>query len=56
MNGELKQFYVTQDAERIVYNAFIISSPTIGEFRFVTDQSDDLDFFVDGEKKRLQAV
>jgi len=51
MNDELKQFYVTQDAERIVYNAFIISSPTIGEFRFVTDQSDDLDLFVDGETK-----
>jgi len=53
MNDELKQFYVTQDSEKIVYNAFIISSPTIGEFRFVIDQSDNLDFYVDSEIKEF---
>lgn len=53
MNDELKQFYVTQDSERIVYNAFIISSPTIGEFRFVIDQSDNLDFYVDSATKEF---
>lgn len=53
MNDELKQFYVTQDSGRIVYNAFIISSPTIGEFRFVIDQSDNLDFYVDGATKEF---
>lgn len=53
MNDELKQFYVTQDSERIVYNTFIISSPTIGEFRFVIDQSDNLDFYVDGATKEF---
>jgi|GEM_PF-5947681 len=53
MNDELKQFYTTQDAERIVYNAFTISSPTIGEFRFVIEQSDNLDFYVDGATKEF---
>jgi len=53
MNDELKQFYTTQDAERIVYNAFTISSPTIGEFRFVIEQSDNLDFTLTAQQKSL---
>ena len=53
MNDELKQFYTVQDAESIVYNTFIISSPTMGEFRFVIDQSENLSFYVDGQTKEF---
>ncbi len=53
MDAELKKFYTVQDADRIIYNAFIISSPTIGEFRFVIEQSKNISFYVDGELREF---
>lgn len=51
MNDELKQFFVTQDNERIVYTAVIISNPAFGEFRLVKNQIGSKTFNVDGINK-----
>lgn len=51
MNDELKQFFVTQDNERIVYTAVIISNPAFGEFRLVKNQIGNKTFNVDGINK-----
>lgn len=51
MNDELKQFFVTQDNERIVYTTVIISNPAFGEFRLVKNQIGSKTFNVDGINK-----
>ena len=51
MNDELKQFFITQDNERIVYTAVIISNPAFGEFRLVKNQIGNKTFNVDGVDK-----
>lgn len=48
MSDTLKQFFVTQDGEKIHYTAVIISHPAIGDFRLVKNQIGNKTFNVDG--------
>lgn len=48
MSDELKQFFSTQDGEKTVYTAVIISNPAFGAFRLVKNQIGNKTFNVDG--------
>lgn len=56
MNNELKEFYTTQNSDKIIYYAFIISSDSMGEFRFVKNQTEDITFNVDSTPKIFSGI
>ena len=56
MNDDLKQFFVTQDGEKIVYTAVIISNAAFGEFRLVKNQIGNKTFNVDGDNKEFMGA
>lgn len=54
--SEIKQFYITQDGEKAVYTAVIISHPAIGDFRLIKDYIGNKSFVVDGSTQEFMGA